>query len=206
MDSQPSPIERLYPDPSQGPYRLRLWVSSVAGRPSVVGVEMWGVEPQMRAWHDPHIRATARTAQDDPSVFGSDRPDFEGPETAITASAIRLPLGAFLDGWVRTNQALGRATLKYGAGARHRVAEYLMQFGEAKRVGRPPLPDEVLILVAHIYKDAEAAGDRAPAKAVERELQKRLGYRKSKGAATVRSWIRLARKREYLPPPRRTKQ
>ena len=193
MDVRPLPVERRYPDPLRGPYRLRLWVAVVHGRPAIVGVEMWGVEPQSTVWLDWSVRATAGSPQDDMGSFVPSNIPALSP-TAITASAIRLPLGAFIDGWVASNRALGRAALKVG-GDPARVSAYLAALKDSKR-GRPRLPDDLLRLVATMYATAIAAGDRAPARAVERDLKKR--YKIDPKATTVRSWIKAARDRGFL--------
>jgi hypothetical protein len=193
MDVSPQPVERRYPDPVEGPYRLRLWVAVVQGRPGIVGVEMWGVEPHSATWHDWSIRASAKSPQDDIGAFEASNMPALLP-TTITASAIRLPLGAFIDGWVTSNRALGRAALKIGADPA-RVSDYLAALKDSRR-GRPPLPDEWLRIVATIYEAAIAEGDRAPARAVERDLKKR--YKIDPKATTVRSWIKAARDRRAL--------
>lgn len=123
----------------------------------------------------------------------SDEPELLG--TGITAAAVRLPLGRWLDEWVRTNQQLARAALRVGANE-SKVAAFVKQFETPIRRGRPPLTDVKLRTVAEAYQDAVAAGDRAPAKAVWRQLQA-LGLHDIK-PATVRSWVRAARLRGFF--------
>lgn len=150
----------------------------------------------------------------------------EGHDAAITASAIRVPLGKWLDEWAAENRSYARAALDPEflakakatwpdldllkpsmdaafAEARRAATDYLEQKVERRR-GRPAVPDELVRLVADQYRLAQESGDRAPALAVTRYLQVVVGH--DVNEATVRRWIGLARKREYLPPSRRRKQ
>jgi hypothetical protein len=86
------------------------------------------------------------------------------------------------------------------AEARRAASDYLEQKVERRR-GRPAVPDELVRLVADQYRLAQESGERAPALAVTRYLQVVVGH--DVNEATVRRWIGLARKREYLPPGRR---
>lgn len=198
MESEPAPHERLWPDPESGPFRLRLWFGKVDGRPAVVGVEMWGIEPAgPMPWNDWSIRSTARNADDNPFAF---EPAPPLPDVAIGAAAIRLPLGAMLDGWTQGNKALGRAAIAWGAQP-EAVAEAMEQFEGPKKKGARPLPDALLRTVAHYYTEAVEAGDRSPAKAVVRRFKS--DDNRSVNPATARSWIAAARRRQILAIPSR---
>lgn len=205
MDAAPVWREYLWPDPS-GPYRLRLWFGDVGGRPVVVGAEMWGVEPVRHAWGDGTKRATARDLGDDVAGFEV-VPRIELPDTPITAASIRLPLGKLLDAWVEQNRSLARAALTIGAEA-GAVAAFMRRFEAPTKAGRPPLTTELLDIVAEQYRKAEQAGSRAPARTVTNYMQRIDPRGRSLKHATVRSWIKTARKRGLLSPakPREPRQ
>jgi len=152
---------------------------------------MWGVEPPTpEPWLDRSIRATT---SDNPFDFVEVAPL---PDVAVSAAAIRLPLGAFLDDWVKNNRAVGRAAVAAGADA-EAVAGAMEQYAGPKKKGRAPLPDGLLERVAHFYVEAIEDGERAPAKAVARGLAGE-GH-KGLHLPTVRSWITRARQRGYIP-------
>ncbi|HVB53908.1 MAG TPA: hypothetical protein VNF24_06905 [Candidatus Acidoferrales bacterium] len=197
------PTSKLFAWPDEtGPYQVRLWLQDIEGRPRIVGLEMWGIAPQNEPWWGP-VR--------------------EGPDSAITASAIRVPLGKWLDDWAAENRRYAEAALRPEflaevaktwpdlplrqvqkdaafAKARSAAIDYLEQNVQRRR-GRPTVPDELVRLVADQYRQALASGDRAPALAVTRYLQLVKGS--DVNEATVRRWIGLARKRGYLPPSKR---
>jgi len=193
----------LWPSPTTGPYRVRLTFGRIDGRPVVVGVEMWGVQPPANpeAWHDFSIRAAASDGTDNPFRFAEVPPL---PDVAVSAAAIRLPLGALLDGWVENNQAFGRALVASGADA-DAVGAVMEQYDGPKKKGAAPLPAALLENVARYYTEAVAAGDRAPSKAVVRRFK--ADEKRIVNAATARSWIAAARRRGFLtiPSQRRTK-
>lgn len=47
---RPAPYTMAWPDPDHGPFRLRVWLEQVDGRPAIVGLEMWGREPVSAKW------------------------------------------------------------------------------------------------------------------------------------------------------------
>ena len=115
---------------------------------------MWGIEPvtNLPPWWDHTIRATASGDHgDDPFVFES--VPFELPDTAVTASTIRLPLGQLLDDWVTQNVSLGKAAAKMG-GDPKKVAVFLSRFEAPRKPGRHPLPLELLETVAELQTGA----------------------------------------------------
>lgn len=167
--------ERLWPDPDTGPYRLHLWFGFIDGRPGVVGVEMWGVDPQRSDW------ATLPEAL---------------PETVIGADDIRLKLGEQLDRWVALT--LSRAQRASERTARELtgrdVKVVITDAPERRRPGRRPLPDEFLQKVSEDYVAAVKRGVRDPSAEVGR----------LNGAAnsnTARGWVRQARNRGFLAKP-----
>ena len=190
--------ERLYPDPESGPFRLRLWFGVIGGRPSVVGVELWGTVPPVEGWQERSI-----------------------PDAQIGAADIRLPLGAELDRWVAFRRGLAVASLTPGFlaavaktwpdleplkpaqeaafAASRRVAEEHLQMYPNRRAG---VPESLLRTVAEQYQVAVLEGSRAPAEAVAIYFEE-IG-RPNVNNATVRGWIRKARQRGYLPPSRRS--
>lgn len=204
MDAEPAHSEFLYPDPGLGPYRVRLWFKVVRGRPAVVGVEAWGVEPQVREWLDRSRRSASRMVGGELVGSGdltdSEPVEFSLPETPVTAAAIRLPLGAMVRAWVQAHRAVGRAAIRVGAD-RKAVRAYLASLAgteERRKRGRPPLPPELLRMVADIYERAGSDPDyfSTPNKLVQVELERVL--RKPVSAGTVRSWVHQARNRGLL--------
>lgn len=206
MSDQGRPVsaEGRWPDPHTGPFRLRLWFGHVAGRSAVVGVELWGTTPQHRPWmeYEPQL-----------------------PDAPIRAADARLPLGAFLDQHVDMQQALAKAALKpefldkvaatwpspadlgpvigpiveaqrkAALAEASDAAKSVLGAPHPRRRGRKPLADADLKLAAQLYQDAWARGDRAPAKAVAHELQRR-GHNISDW--TVRRRLVIARDRGLL--------
>jgi hypothetical protein len=199
--TDPSPEEGRWPDPERGPYRLRLWFGRVEGRPAVVGVELWGIEPQHRDWlvdeavEDASDMATGATVG---RMASAPVPE----AAAVRAEDVRLPLGRLLDAWLERQRASARASRKLwanGNGHDPRVErlERPERAPEAKTPGRPRLSDDFLRQVTKVYNDAVASGQRDPAVRVQSAL----------GATTpetARSWIRQARQRglPVLPPPK----
>jgi hypothetical protein len=203
-DEQAAPPDRprwremLYPDSESGPFRVRLWFDTVAGRPAICGLEMWGSTPAVApdTWLPLSFRST--TAKDTPAA----RAGFVGPEesvelalprTAIGAKDVRLPLGAWLDDYVRWNLGIGLAALELGADE-EKVVEHLQKFPNRRR-GHPPLSDEFLREVAELWQRAVNSSDRrAPALAVAAWLEEKRGLVDVKHS-TVRQWKKKAEKR-----------
>jgi hypothetical protein len=167
--AEPRQLVRLWPDPENGPLRLSLWFGRVDGRPAVVGVEMWGIEPP-QGW-----------------PLTTDLPD-----SAIRAEDVRLPLGKMLDGWTELNYRYARASLALWGdlpGHKETVRTFEQRIG-SKRVGRPRLSDDFLEKVTATYNAAVREGDRRPALRVQEELGAAV-------AETARGWIRQARERGF---------
>jgi hypothetical protein len=169
-------VERPWPDPVEGPFRLRLWVKQVEDRPAIVGVEMWGSAP-----------------------VGSTGPSgalFDGlPDTPITRKDINLALARLLDGWLVMMGSYARAARTVYAdvpGQEANVTQFEQHLG-IKHAGRPRLSDEFLKTVADIYKQAVHEGDSGPALQVQLKLN-------AATVETARGWIRQARKRGFLEP------
>jgi hypothetical protein len=180
------PLDR--PQPWAG-YRLWLHYGEVDGHPAIVGVELWGVEPQPRPW--PH--------QDDPHVV-----EVQGwdtlPDQPVTADALRgLLLGAALNAHVAYQHALARAAVNLGTDAEV-AAAYAARFGPPKR-GRPPLTDEFLRLVADAYTEAALR----PSGGDTRYRLSRV-LRQPVSPSTVRRWVKVARERALLDPAPARKQ
>lgn len=169
-NTQPT-ISRLWPDPETGPYRLRVWIGEVDGRPAITRVDLAGFDPP--GWID----------------------ESGLPDAAIQATDIRLPLGRLLDAWTDLQRTYARASRKlYSDGEFRDDGEERRRFEKqvgAKRMGRPRLSDEFLREVANIYSTARKEGNRAPAVLVADEL-------KANTTATARGWIRQARMRGFL--------
>jgi hypothetical protein len=207
MSTEPSPqtSEFLWKSPDgSGPFRVRLWYRDVDGRPAIVGLEMWGVEPVLKVpWWDSGYLAPSRDAPERvrSGIFEQAPPAASLPDVQIKASDVRLPLGKLLDELAKKYRALGRAALTMGADP-EAVDNYLQQIGE-RRPGRPPIiTREQIGLVADLYKKALTAGLRYPDQWVEGQLQL-IGVDIS--ASAVRHRVAKARELKLLPPSRRRK-
>lgn len=195
----------LWPDRDSGPYQLRLWFATVSGKPAVVGLEMWGIDPDQpsvaqsraqadRAWAD---RGRRLTLEGDVEIVPLPQP----PDTPIRSRDIRLPLDQLLQTDARHQRAILRAyqrlTPDLGLEDREperqaRLAELLASAPKPQR-GRRPLPEPLLRRVLEIYHDAESEARRDPAKAVQYRLSDEL--QRDLKPSTVRSWIRIAKDR-----------
>lgn len=194
VSRQPS-FERLYPDPETGPYRLRVWIDRVNGRLGVVGVELWGVEPELQPWQE-------RTVPKEPgaSVFGLGAPADPLPEKAVTAAAVRLKLGAILNDWVAANKALAKAALKMGASRRDVAA--LRRSLDKPKPGRPRLSETLLRMVADEHQRALLVAPNAPTREVQHRLLKDPHLHLDVNVNTIRSWVKAAKDRDlYYPKP-----
>lgn len=175
------PWERLWPDGETGPFRVRLWLDDVNGTQSIVGVELWGVEPRVGDWGD----------------YG------DLPECAIRAEDIRLPLGDLRNHWVEAHamrakaagaewEALPEDQRKPRAVHEKAVREFEQRFtSRERRPGRPRLSDELLSRVTELYN----AGGPSPTQRVYDELSK--GPNPPRSFRTVQGWVAEARKRGY---------
>lgn len=196
-EQQPQSVPGAWPDPQTGPFRLRLWFGTVDEKPAVVGVEMWGVDP---------VRET-------PPWFI----DVDLPDVPIGAEDIRLPLGRLRDDWVDKQRSYARASRALWGDVppelrlpqevhEAAVQRFERRLGAPKRVGRPPLSDELLGRVTAIYNEAVTSGDRKPALRVKTDLEKAGLARADTPTKTVRGWIGQARKRGFpvvAPPQQR---
>lgn len=163
-------VERLWPDPHTGPFRLRLKFGQVAGREAITAVELRGVAPE-KPW---------------PTEFP------ELPDAAVQAEDIRLPLGALLDAQRMLHGSRARAARALWPENEANVQQYEQQH-DVKPRGRPRTSEAFLRQVADLYREAEVSGDRAPALLIAGELNART-------VNTARGWIRQARKRGLLAP------
>jgi len=175
-------VERKYPDSSSGPWALRVVVESVAGRPAVVGVELWAAD-----------RRRDRTPGFDKEfTFPSNALDPNGPVVPISAEGIRLPLGRLLNEW----KAKNAADLKHKAEAfGPEVAEFYRTLYSVLDgpVGRRPVYDRNFFQeVARVYKMAVTMGDN-PTEAVMKW--------KTVSKSTAAKWVARARNEFGLLPP-----
>jgi len=180
---EPTEMTMRFPDPIEGPWSVRLWIGNPSGYPTVVGVEMWGVDPKLRSWGDEPRRGL--------------------PDVAVTATAIRLPLKQMLEAWLAFFRPLTDAAIEQleGDPVQRRVARGLLDdlYVPGPRGGRKRLNPEFLAEVARVYRDAVARGVRSPAlavwewaKAQDMEIQE----------STARGWIRRAGEQGFLPKGR----
>lgn len=169
MRDEPA-IVRRWPDPETGPLLLHVWIDRIDDRPAVVGVELWGIRPPVSASCLDAVMALAE-------------------EAPVRASDVRLPLGAFLDDWVGTQLATGRAAQQlYGKKIEPHVRAIETKYG-AQPGERSHLTDDFLERVAEVHAAAVRSGNRKPSLAVWRALGN--GYSRS----TARSWVHEARRR-----------
>ena len=173
METDPIPVIRRWPDPVQGPYTLRVWFGHPNGYPTVVGVEMWGVEPVTQPW----------SSDGEPSRDGL-------ADTAVTSQAIRIRLGELLDAWIALHGNIAQPAPSPEKATREEMSELL---DRARGV------QQALFLrqVALEYDTAVRRGDRRPAKAVEEWAAGQEGA--PFNSSTVRGWIKRAADQGYLP-------
>jgi hypothetical protein len=167
-----------WPNPVDGPYALRYWVGRVDGRPSIVGIELWGVEPRQGGWKLGGDLDLDQDGRPMPEVDFTPQVD-----TAITAQAVRIPVGDLLDAATAQMRSYARASRKL-YGSRPELDRYEAKLGG----GRQRLSDGFLQRVADVYLAAVRVRERSPAAAVKEQLG-------APTASTARSWVHQARTR-----------
>jgi hypothetical protein len=166
-----------WPDPSEGPYSLRVSVAAIDGKPEVVGVELWGADPAR----------FQRTAQKIPAPTG---------DSPISATTIRLPLQRILQRVLADfshESDLISAAPKASKDLRASVQSSQARLEAAPvRAGRPPLYGLAhYTQVANVYSEAIHRG-RHPIQAVME--------RWTVNKRTAVGWVERARKKDLLPP------
>lgn len=154
---------------------LRVWIDTVNERPAIVGVELWGIEPQEFMWPEPF-----------------DKPLTEAP---VRAADVRLPLGEFLDSYVKMHLGFATAGRKLWGerpGVEEKIQRFEAKFKTEPHGGRQRLTDEFLTMVAEVYLKAVRSGDRKPAVAVRKALE---AVGRPTSESNARTWIHQARKR-----------
>jgi len=181
---------REFPPTPERPWAVRITVGMVDGKPAIVALELYAV--------DPAVIATA--ARGWPEIARSFVP---ATPTPITASGARLPLGSLLADYV-ASQRKSAATISHApefperwrAQAERRMALLTEPDGEGSRPrGRPLLYDRAHYeRVAATYLDALAAG-----------LPPTGSVASSFGAskATASKWLTKCRALGLLPPTTR---
>lgn len=169
-----------------GPYRLRVWVQTISGRPAIVGVEMWGVEPPKRVQWDPL-----------PSLEDG-LPESAFPGVPITSKRIRVPLGKILDDWVGLILGIADEQVKWTDPGQQIRVDLLTEEITRKDTGRAALTDDFLQFVATAYLEAQSAGSRHPTKDVGFAVEREMGI--FGAGSTPHSWVKAARDRGFLPP------
>ena len=166
-----------WPDPENGPYSLRLTVAVLDGRPQVVGVELWGVDPLTY-------------------VHGAEPLPAPESDTAITSSELRgLKLGEllkkFLDAFTRESDLILGAS-SATEGLKTSVAEHQSQVTGApsRRGRRPTYGPPFFAQVAKVYTDAMAQG-RPPTSTVAE-----WGH---VNKSTAAKWVARCRDLHFLP-------
>ena len=180
--------ESRWPDPAAGPWALRLTFGVAEGRPAVVGVEIYAVDPA----------AIAAAAQGWPKMPSQ----WFGDPVPVTTAGIRIPLAERLRLYLA--DARRSAEIRRDAATAPpwlTLEEYRAQGERTLRAlgrapgsrGRPPvLTLEHFQAVADVYSAASRAG-RSPVKAVAQEFKV--------PHSTAAHWVERARKRFGLLPP-----
>jgi hypothetical protein len=181
----------------EGDYSVRLTMARIDGRPEVVGVEMWGIDPD--------------SSEIPPSWRRRDFWPENAEPTAITATKLRLPLGRMFEDWRK--RAITTATHIIEQGDHYPdteiqpwskwrpEAEAILATTSAKtRAGRPKKwGDDHYREVAAVYTEAIRNGE-ASANAVARHWGLPLS---EGGARRAVKWISRARQLGHLPPTSR---
>jgi hypothetical protein len=183
----------------EGDYSVRLTMARIDGRPEVVGVEMWGIDP-----NSPEIPPSWRQ-RDTPGFWPED-----AEPTAITSTELRLPLGRMFEDWRKETISTATHIIEQGdhepdtdiqPWSKWRPeAEAVLETTTAKtRAGRPKKwGDDHYREVAAVYTKAIRNGE-ASAKTVARRWDLPL----PEGTRTAVKWISRARQLGHLPPTRR---
>lgn len=172
---------RGWPDAERGPLRLRVWFEPVGGRPSVVGVELWGREPVAAPWP---------------------LPSRDLPPHRVTANDVHtIRLGELLDAHVTHQRAFGRAVVqhveKHPESAYHdpalptRAQQAVVEATDANSFGRPRKGEAHYAAIARRYRQLVDDGVRNPSMRIADEYEVK--------ETTARTWVRRAGERGFLP-------
>lgn len=179
---------KQWPPTPERPWRTRVTFGVAEGRPVVVSVEVYAVEPQ----------AIINQLGIDASKWVSDVPRISGANSSpISSTGLRLPLGELLAEYLTAAKqqaalraAHRRARASVGASSSGRVKPQEAATS-ATRLGRPVRYDRKHYeAVAAVYLRALAQG-QAPTEAVKDH------FGVGKSAAT--KWVATARERGLLP-------
>jgi hypothetical protein len=198
--------ERLWPDPIDGPWSLRLTFDILKDRLEVIGVELWAVDPRTVP-----VSKELPTERDEPQQWER----FEYPPLSevnkpkgaagITTEGLRVPLRGLLDEWKAAEFAafdyferldyeqLARDGVVVPAGMLLQLLRKREAFANAaRRPGRPKEHGRAHYAdVARVYKKALKSGKPTAA------VSEKFGV--SKGAAA--KWVAIARNEYKLLPP-----
>ena len=177
-----------WPDPVDGPFDVWTTVAIIDGRPEVVGVEMWAVDPAALPKRVTHL-AKAEAERHWPRY---PEPSWDSREGPIRSKDLRLPLGRIVADYMARQRGIAKAwttpgrmakarqtlegsatvtdepgfweTPKAQAAARHIVD--LTDEARPKKAGRPSLPAAHYVEVAKVYTEAlrNGANPRAAVK------------------------------------------
>lgn len=199
-----SELTRRWPDQQNGPFVMRLTFDKVKGRATCVGVELWGRTPPAR----PLLRCPSCDAAKDPMSCpscGHAEPALDSIDldavTAVTATALRLPLQAIISEEAQHAQVVA----DFARRNRHRLKARTVRSADAARraweqgprIGRPPMYGaEHWERVAGVYLEAARAPGRATPTSAVRDTF-------AVGKSTAAKWVAKCRGLGLIPPTTR---
>ncbi len=165
-----------WPDPVSGPFGLWTTVAIVDGRPEVVGVEMWAIDPATLPKRVTHL-AKAEAERHWPRYPD---PSWDSRTGAIRTKDLRLPLGRIVTEYMERQRHLAKGIATPGfvakiartlnpdlppdqarrweapkmQAAARRILDLTDEGTAKKKAGRPPLPASHYTAVAAVYSEA----------------------------------------------------
>ena len=195
--------DRRWPDPVEGPWALRLVFGVLDGRPSVMAVQLYAIDPDEIKRAARRAGATEALASNPWDIEWAALPPMPAPQ-AITTSGVRLPLAkltadylASMGPVVEEQMTDGSTEWRVAAERMHGLLDHVADQTKPRRgPGRPPIYGrEHFEKVAGVYLEALRVGE-APTEKVAGV------YKVNKSTAS--KWVTKARD-EYGLLPRTVK-
>ena len=165
-----------WPDPDTGPFDLWTTVAIIDGRPEVVGVELWAIDPASLEKRVTHL-TPAQAERHWPRLPD---PAWDDRTGVIRTKDLRIPLGRVLTDYMSRQRRLAKGITTAGfarkiartlnpdlrpdqphpserpkaQAAAHRILELTDQDAPSNKVGRPALSGAHYADVAAVYTDA----------------------------------------------------